>query len=253
MIVGIVGVPPWEMMQDYMRRGATIIDLDEPVDGLSVRDIYLPSTFCQVLKRVVSNIFSLYETGRLDMVLATVGECKCDGMRNIARYLKATTDIPIETVKNDSMRGAGHPVCTSAIPPARKMELIVGSVFSPLPDDVDTAPCEPLCGFWGVPPADFSIMDLFPARTHIYGWTRCMENKTPADLELECHVDPDVPTVFFAQAFCQKNALAYNLARKHGGLFVEVDKRLTRSTRAKIEAFLQFNITGGIMNGGAHK
>ncbi len=245
MIVGIVGVPPWETMQDYLRRGAKIIDLDEPVNGFPVRDIYLPATFCRVLKRVVSNIYSLHEAGRLDMVLATVGECKCDGMRNIALRIRATSGIPIETVKNDNMVGAGYPVCRSSLPPARKMELIVSSVFAPLPRDVIVEECEPVCGFWGVPPADFSIMSLFPDRTHIYGWTRCMENKTPADLDLECVVDPGVPTVFFAQSFCQKNALAYNLAKEHGGLFVEVDKALTRSARAKIEAFLQFNIPGG--------
>jgi hypothetical protein len=246
MIVGIVGVPPWDMMQEYIRGGAEIVDLDEPVAEFPVKDIFLPNSYCSILKRVVSNIFSLREAGRLDLVLATVGECKCDGMRNIARWLEAATDIPVRAVKNMNREGTGWTVCASGLPPARKMELIVNSVYMPLPDGLDLAPCAPRCGFWGVPPSDFSILDIFPDETHIYGWTRCMENKTPADLDLECAVDAGVPTVFFTQAFCQKSALAFNLAKKYGGLFVEVDKKLSRSTRAKIEAFLQFNVFGGM-------
>ena len=69
-----------------------------------------------------------------------------------------------------------------------------------------------------------------------------MENKTPADLDLECQVDEDIPIVFFSQSFCQKSALAYMLAKKYNGLFVEMDKELNKSIKAKIEAFLRFNL-----------
>ena len=244
MIVGIVGVPPWDMMQQYIRQGHTLIDLDEPVPDLPVQDIFLPNAYCSILKRVVSNIFGLRARGGLDLVLATVGECKCDGMRNIARWLETSTEIPVRQVRNRNMKGAGHPVCASGLPLVEKFEAIVNSVFQPLSDAVRArlAPVKPVCGFWGVPPYDFDIVSLFPDHTHVYGWTRCMENRTPADLDLECHVDSGVPTVFFTQSFCQKSALAFNLAKKFNGLFVEVDKRLTRSTAAKIEAFIEFNV-----------
>jgi hypothetical protein len=244
MIVGIVGVPPWETMMEYVFAGHRLIDLDEPVEGMPVRDIYLPNAFCSILKRVVSNIFTMREQGGLDVVLATVGECKCDGMRNIARWLEHTTDIKVVKVNNGNMTGAGFQICASGLPLERKMELVVGTVFNPLECSYAELlkPVTPVCGFWGVPPYDFEILKLFPDRTHLYGWSRCMENKTPADLELECCVDEGVPTVFFTQSFCQKSALAFNLARKHNGLFVEVDKKLTRSTAAKIEAFIEFNV-----------
>ena len=244
MIVGIVGVPPMDMMKEYLAQGHTLIDLDEPVPGLPLSHEHLPFAYCSILKRVVSNIFGLHARGELDLVLATVGECKCDGMRNIARWLEQTTEIPVRQVRNSNTHGAGFPVCKSGLPLMEKMELIVNSVFQPLPRGVKKTlkPVKPVCGFWGVPPFDFDILKLFPDRTHIYGWTRCMENKTPADLELECTVDPDVPTVFFTQSFCQKSALAFNLAKKYNGLFVEVDNRLTRSTAAKIEAFIEFNL-----------
>ena len=68
-----------------------------------------------------------------------------------------------------------------------------------------------------------------------------MERDTPADLETEVYVPGGVPTVFFAQAFCQKNVLARFLARKHRGLYVEVDEKMTRAVRAKVEAFLTLN------------
>ncbi len=242
MIVGIVGVPPLELMKSYIERGAVMVDLDEPVPEMPVRDVYLPNAYCSILKRVVSNIFSLREAKRLDLVLATVGKCKCDGMRNISSWLERTTDIPVMKVENDNTAPAGHPICTSGLPAAEKMELIVNSVFNPIPEGLELERTAPTCGFWGVPPYDFSILGLLPDNAHLYGWTRCMENKTPADIDLECHVDPGVPTLFFTQSFCQKSAFAFNLAKKHGGLFVEVDKKLTRSTKAKIEAFLEFNV-----------
>jgi hypothetical protein len=242
MIVGIVGVPPLNIMKSYLKRGATIVDLDEPVAEFPVRDIYLPNAYCSILKRVVSNIFSLRGAGRLDLVLASVGKCKCDGMRNIASWLELKTDIPIEKVENENARGAGYPICRSNLPTAQKVELIVNSIIQPLPSGLKFKESKPVCGFWGVPPYDFRILELFPSETHIYGWTRCMENKTPADIELECTADPNVPTVFFTQSFCQKSAFAFNLARENGGLYVEVDKKLSHSTKAKIEAFLEFNV-----------
>jgi hypothetical protein len=100
--------------------------------------------------------------------------------------------------------------------------------------------CTPVCGFWGVPPRDFSLLAPFPDATHVFGWTRCMENKTPADLDLERQFDPDIPTVFFAQSFCAKSALAQHLAGKHPrALAIDCDVTPGSSTRAKIEAFLE--------------
>ena len=67
-----------------------------------------------------------------------------------------------------------------------------------------------------------------------------MENKTPADLDLERQFDPDIPTVFFAQSFCAKSALAQHLAAKHPrALAIDCDVTPGSSTRAKIEAFLE--------------
>ena len=122
-----------------------------------------------------------------------------------------------------------------------KMSAITSGVQSVLPDQ-EIAPCKPTAGFWGVPPRDFSLLSFFPDTTHIYGWTRCMENKTPDNIALECHYNPDIPTVFFAQSFCAKTALARHLAGKHPhGLYLDCDVTAGSSAKAKIQAFLELS------------
>jgi hypothetical protein len=77
-----------------------------------------------------------------------------------------------------------------------------------------------------------------------------MENKTPANLELEIHYNPAIPTVFFAQSFCAKTALAHHLARLHPrSLFVDCDVTAGNSARAKIEAFLELSGVTGSRSG----
>jgi len=123
----------------------------------------------------------------------------------------------------------------------QKMSLITASVQTPGPYQALPS-CTATAGFWGVPPRDFSLLDLFPDTTHIYGWARCMENKTPDNIELELHYNPDVPTVFFAQSFCAKTALARHLAGKHPhGLYLDCDVTAGNSAKAKIQAFLELS------------
>ena len=88
---------------------------------------------------------------------------------------------------------------------------------------------------------DLEILKLFPDSTHVYGWTRCVEAGAPADLDLEMYVDENVPTVFYAQAFCAKSQLAKYLADKYNGLYIDIDDYASNSIRAKIEAFLRLS------------
>jgi hypothetical protein len=69
-----------------------------------------------------------------------------------------------------------------------------------------------------------------------------MENKTPDNKELEEHCNPEVPTVFFAQSFCAKTALAQHLANRHPrGLYLDCDVTVGNSAKAKIQAFLELS------------
>ena len=235
--VGIVGVPPLAVIAELNRRGDVIVDLDEPqvaapMDQTATR---IPRVYCAILRTVVLNCLHLH----LDRVYIDVGPGKCDGALHVAEVLADMLEVPVIPTRNQDDLPFGTPLCTARMPLMDKFSRITRSVQSaaahaPLPV------CTPVCGFWGVPPRDFSLLAPFPDATHVFGWTRCMENKTPADLDLERQCDPDIPTVFFAQSFCAKSALAQHLAGKHPrALAIDCDVTPGSSTRAKIEAFLE--------------
>jgi len=239
-IIGIVGIPPLEIIRKIKDAGDTIVDLDEPqlqlpID-LSAR--YLPRVYCAVLRTVVLNAIHL----ELDRIYIDVGPGKCDCALHVATILKHIPGLPVVTpTRNLDTRDFGFPVCRSRLPLQKKILAITKGVQHTEPSP-SLASCKATAGFWGVPPRDFSILSLFPDTTHVYGWTRCMENKTPADLELESHLNPDVPMVFFAQSFCAKTALARHLAdQHHRALYLDCDVNAGSSARAKIEAFLELS------------
>ncbi len=243
--IGIVGVPPLVVIEAINRAGDLIVDLDEPqlrapIDQTAA---HIPRVYCAILRTVVLNCLHL----RLDEVVIDVGPGKCDGALHVAEVVADLLPIPVIRTRNQDSRPFGHPLCTSPLPLVEKFRRITKGVQSAAPYGPMTV-CPPTCGFWGVPPRDFSLLALFPDTTHVFGWTRCMENKTPADLDLERQVDPDLPTVFFSQSFCAKAALAKHLAAKHPrAIAVDCDVAASNSTRAKIEAFLELS---GIEPGG---
>ena len=235
--IGIVGVPPLAIIEAINRAGDLIIDLDEPqvrapIDQTAAR---IPRVYCAILRTVVLNCLHL----PLDQVYIDVGPGKCDCALHAAYILADLLNVPVIRTRNQDTRPFGTPLCTSSLPLLEKFNRITKGVQSAAPY-TPISPCQPTCGFWGVPPRDFSLLDLFPNTTHVFGWTRCMENKTPADLELEHLVDLSIPMVFFSQAFCAKSALAKHLADKHPrAIAVDCDVTASSSTRAKIEAFLE--------------
>ncbi|MDP2799714.1 MAG: hypothetical protein Q8O60_07535 [Deltaproteobacteria bacterium] len=238
--IGIVGMPPREVMFSLKKEGVKIYDLDalHVKPDLEITASYIPRVYCAILRTVLTNAKKM----SLDAIYIDVGEGKCSGALYIAEILKVELNIPVIQTRNEDKMRFGNPVCESDLPLVEKMELITQSVLEPEAMKNDLVRCEPVAGFWGVPPRDFSILSLFPPRTHVFGWTRCMENKTPADAALEKVVHPDVPTVFFAQSFCQKTALTYYLARRHPcGLYVDADVYMGHSTKSKVQAFLELN------------
>ncbi len=235
--IGIVGVPPLEVIRELNRNRDTIVDLDEPQlqHPINLTAKYLPKVYCAVLRTVVLNVMHL----RLDKIYIDVGPGKCDCALHVATILKEIQDVPIIMTRNQDQEDFGTPICQSHLPLLEKMEDITRGVQSAAPY-TPCQPSEPTAGFWGVPPRDFSILSLFPDTTHIYGWTRCMENKTPADLSMESYYNPDIPTIFFAQSFCAKTALAKHLASLHPrALYMDCDVQAGSSGRAKVEAFLE--------------
>lgn len=239
MRIGIVGVPPRGIIDMHRGKDDEIVDLDMPQGGVrrDAAEAYVPRVYCATLRTVAANTLSL----GLDLIIAAVGEGKCDGARFIMEQLSSVIDTEIMQIKESNEKVRGNPICESGLPLREKMDLIIKGIAQDLnwEERSNIKPCEATVGFWGVPPHDFEILDIFPDTTHIFGWTRCMENNTPADLDMETQTDPSLPTVFFAQAFCPKNALARSLATKNNGLYIEVDETLTRSAAAKVQAFLE--------------
>ncbi|MBN2290340.1 MAG: hypothetical protein JXQ83_13480 [Candidatus Glassbacteria bacterium] len=239
--VGFIGCPPAEVMARFRRD--ELIDLDNLILELSVSDSekLLPATTCRIIKRILDNALGL----ELDLIIFDDGYSKCDNARFLGRLLESQLkEVPLIHTQNDSTESRGTPVSDSGLSLSEKVSLILEDLARPS-ERKDLTPCpDPPAGFWGVPCADESIYDLFPRGTLVLGWLRCCENRTPADLELECWVPPGLPTVFFAQTFCSKNILAKHLAAEHNGLYLDVDGTVSRSERAKVEAFLHFRKAG---------
>ena len=232
--IGYLGCPPRDVMESVGRKYPydEFIDLDinmnAPPSGL------VPDAYCQIVTNIVDN--AVYLKKDLRVIIASVGEDKCDGGRFAALILRDRS-FPIMEVRNTETERQPLMISTSGLPLLEKVNRIMDGVRTPRTKAHRRA--KPTHGFWGVPPHDLKLLELFPNSTHVYGWVRCVEAGVPADLDLEMFVDPDVPTVFYAQTFCQKNVLARYLAEKHDGLYVDCDGPLTNSVIAKVEAFIQ--------------
>lgn len=238
--VGIVGIPPVATILQLNQLGIRIHDLDaklvpQSIDGSSP---YLPKVYCAILRTVVLNAMHL----DLEAIVIDVGPGKCDSALHVSTILQTHLSIPVIRTRNMDQIAYGTPISKCRLDLTEKFLRITEGVKHASPPPVPPTPCEARAGFWGVPPRDFSLLAPFPETTHIYGWTRCMENKTPADEQLEQQYNPEVPTVFFAQSFCAKTALAKFLADRHPqALFVDVDFNTGNSAKAKIQAFLELS------------
>lgn len=223
-----------ELKQKYPQ--AQWIDLDFDLSEFVPDSNILPESYCKIIKNIINN--AIYYKNDLLTIAAPVGKDKCDSGWFAAKLLKDMGFEVIETVFETFDYRKDVFISTSNLPLYDKITKITSDII--YDDDIaNYEQCKPKFGFWGVPPNDLSILKLFPNETHVYGWTRCVEAGVPADIELEMYVEPDIPTVFYAQAFCSKTQLAKYLANKYNGLYIDIDDYATNSIRAKIEAFLR--------------
>lgn len=206
-------------------------DLSDHVPDANI----LPESYCKIIKQIINN--SLYYKNDIIKIIAPIGKDKCDSGWFAAKLLKDMGFVVEETKFETFEYRKSISISTSNLPLYDKITRITANIVEQ--NDAVYEQCEPKFGFWGVPPNDLSVLKLFPNETHVYGWTRCVEAGVPADIELEMFVDPNVPTVFYAQAFCAKAQLAKYLANKYNGLYIDIDDYATNSIKAKIEAFLR--------------
>lgn len=232
--IGYYGHPPYSVIKRFrLEPGHELIDLD--VDLGCPEAKIVPEAYCQIITNIVNN--ALHLRNELGLIIASVGEEKCDAGRFAASILKDLGFIVIETRNKGSFTPRKLNIATSDLPLKEKVLKIMDTVHTPRRQSYTQ--CPPILGFWGVPPHDLSLLEHFPDSTHVYGWTRCVEAGRPADLLLEMYVEPGVPTIFFSQAFCAKQQLAKYLAEKHGGLYIDAHGEITNSAIAKVEAFIK--------------
>jgi len=261
--IGIWGYPNPEILLQIRKKypNHEIIDLD--VNYETPNSGILPDAYCRIIRNIIDNAIALKEN--LEIIIASVGEEKCDSGRFAAKILEDMGFNVVQTKFNESKESFSTPISTSNLPLKDKILAIMDGVIdislrhceqreaihslskglwiassqAPRNDDKILKQIPPEYGFWGVPPNDLSFLELFPDTTHVYGWTRAVEAGRPADIELEMFVEKNTPTVFFAQTFCAKMQLAKYLAKKHNGLYVDVDDKASNSVKAKIEAFIK--------------
>ncbi len=237
--IGFWGYPPPEIITRIKTEypEAQWFDLDFDL-GSTVPDYnILPESYCKIIKQIINN--SLYYKDKIIKIIAPIGKDKCDSGWFAAQLLK-DMGFEVEETKFESFEHRRPVVIsTSNMPLYDKITQITANIAGKTNLIDNYKQCKAKFGFWGVPPNDLEILKLFPDETHVYGWTRCVEAMVPADINLEMYVEPDVPTVFYAQAFCSKTQLAKYLANKYNGLYIDIDDYATNSIRAKIEAFLK--------------
>ncbi len=234
-IIGFWGFPHPQLIAKYkaLYPNAQWVDFD--IDyGFSKQNI-LPESYCTIIKNIINCAFHYKDN--LIIILAPIGKDKCDSGWFAFEVLKDLGFNIVSSLFEEKIYKREVKISTSNLPLRKKVELITKGIYDE--NNLKLEQCHAKFGFWGVPPNDLSILELFPDETHIYGWTRCVEAMTPADIELEMNIDKDVPTVFYSQSFCSKAQLAKYLADKHNGLYIDIDDTVTNSTRAKIEAFLR--------------
>lgn len=235
MKIGFWGYPDPQVIKKIKNQypNSEWVDLD--IDFSYPKTNILPESYCKIIKNIIDNASFL----KPELIIAPIGKDKCDSGWFASKVLKDMGYNVIPTIYENLERQREIKICTSNLPLYNKVQLITSGIINNEIFQENYTQNVPTAGFWGVPPNDLEILKLFPNSTNIYGWIRCVEAGTPADIELEMFVDKNIPTVFYSQAFCSKSQLAKYLADKYNGLYVDIDDYASNSIKAKIEAFLR--------------
>ena len=232
--IGFWGYPDPQVVNKLKSESPNAEWIDLDIDFKNPKSNILPDSYCKIIKNIIDNSLAI----KPDLIVAPIGKDKCDSGWFAAKILQELKFNVIQTIFETLEPIGDISICKSNLPLYDKVTRIMDGIIN-TQNKNELIACKPQFGFWGVPPNDMEILKLFPNSTHIYGWIRCVEAGTPANLDLEMHVDEDVPTVFYAQAFCAKSQLAKFLADKYNGLYIDIDDYASNSINAKIEAFLR--------------
>jgi hypothetical protein len=244
--IGFWGYPHPKVINEIKSHYSEAEWIDLDIDFSYPKTNILPDAYCKIIRNIIDNAIFL----KPDLILAPIGKDKCDSGWFASKILKEKGFNVITTVFESFEFKRDIKICTSNLPLYEKVTTITDSMIKPellnrdytqitIPTENTSKNLSFTPGFWGVPPNDLELLRLFPDTTRVYGWIRCVEAGTPADLDLEMYVDENVPTVFYSQAFCSKSSLAKYLADKYNGLYIDIDDYASNSIKAKVEAFLR--------------
>lgn len=182
--IGFWGYPNPDIINKYKKLypDASWVDLD--IDFGYPETKILPDAYCKIIKNIMNNAIFLRDS--FIVILAPIGKDKCDSGWFAAKLLSDIGFDVVSSVFENFDHRKKIQISTSNLPLRKKVELITGAIISPVKEEF--VECKPRFGFWGVPPNDLSILELFPDNTHLYGWTRCVEANVPADLDLEMYI-----------------------------------------------------------------
>jgi hypothetical protein len=247
-VLGFWGAPPRTVLEEVAARHPDLRYFDLDVHHGATPTHTVPDAFCHIIRNCVDNALALGPL--LRALVAATGVEKCDSGRFAARVIDGLLDCEVIATENRDLPEPVEPLLCEARGPLReRVDRAMQAIVEPLTADeragLRSRRCEPSCGFWGTPPHPIELLDLFPETTHVFGWTRGVEQGRPADLELELQVPAGLPVVFFSQGFCNKGLLARRLAETHRGLHVDIHDRLGAATMAKIEAFIRLSAPEG--------
>lgn len=231
-MIGFYGYPNEEILDKY--KDKELIDLD--IDYNNPQNNILTNTSCAIINNIINN--ALFLKNKLELIICSTGNEKCDQGRIVYNILKDIGFNVIKSENNNKIRSEIK-ISRSYMPLRKKINLITQGIIKK--EKLELQICKPSVGFWGVPPNDLRLLDLFPDDTHVYGWLRCVEASCPSDLELELYVNRNIKTVFFSQSFCSKQILAKYLADKYNGLYIDINRKVSISTLSKVEAFIKFS------------
>ena len=238
-IIAFWGYPRIELIKETKQKhkDALWVDLDINYNYPDLK--FLPDNYCTIIKNIYNN--AIYLKDRIIKILAPIGKDKCDSGYFISKILKEQGFCVIESIFEDECKDINlikTPISRSNLPLKTKIELTTKNIYEQK-DYSHLKEIKPKFGFWGVPPDNLDILDIFPNETEIFGWTRAVEAGYPADWKIETYARKDIPTVFFTQAFCSKTLVAKYLANKYEGLLIDIDSTPTNSIKAKLEAFIK--------------
>ncbi len=238
-IIAFWGYPRIELIEKTKDKypNASWVDLDINYNYPDLK--FIPDNYCVIIKNIYNN--ALYLKNRIIKILAPIGKDKCDSAYFIAHFLRdGGFEVEFSTFEDKcpDISKIKLPISKSNLPLKKKIELITKNIYE-RKDYSYLENIKPSFGFWGVPPNDLDILDIFPDNTEVFGWSRAVEAGYPGDWEIETYVDMNLPTVFFTQSFCSKTTVAKYLANKTAGLLIDIDAIPTNSIKAKIEAFIK--------------